>query len=102
MTQTAMNKPGLTCHEVIQLVTDYLEGALDPMDAARVEEHLAVCEGCTSFIEQIRATIRVAGAVREDDLAPETRERLVEAFRDWKRGDAPSGVAGKLRKFFER
>jgi anti-sigma factor RsiW len=76
--------PGLACREVVELVTDYIEGALSPEQAARVEAHLAACDGCTTYVEQIRETIRLAGRVSEDQISAKAREALVNAFRSWR------------------
>lgn len=76
----------LTCKELVELVTDYLEGSLPPSDRRRFEEHLVVCDGCTSYLESISLTIRVAGRLTEGDLLPEMEQALVATFRDWKRG----------------
>ena len=80
-----MSTDGLTCKEVVEIVTDYLEGALSPEDRARFEQHLAVCDGCTYYVEQMRETIRLSGKVTEDQIPVAQRERLLEAFRDWNR-----------------
>jgi predicted anti-sigma-YlaC factor YlaD len=74
----------LTCAEVVELVTDYLELRLGPVDAERFEEHLAFCDGCDRYVHQMRATIAASGQLREEDLPPELQERLVDAFRDWR------------------
>jgi anti-sigma factor RsiW len=74
----------LTCRELVELVTDYLEGALPPGDAARFERHLAICPGCTTYVEQIRETVRQTGRLREDDLEPAARDALLAQFRNWK------------------
>jgi anti-sigma factor RsiW len=76
----------LGCQEIVELVTDYLEGAMDPDLHASFESHLAGCPHCTHYLEQIEATIRVAGTITAEDLSPEFRAGLVEAFRDFKRG----------------
>ena len=73
----------MTCRELVELVTDYLEGALPDGDRARVEEHLLKCDGCGAYVEQMRQTIRLTGRLGEDDVAPEAREKLLAAFRDW-------------------
>ncbi len=75
----------LTCQELVALVTDYVEGGLDARDRERFEEHVVFCAGCANHLEQMRATIRVTGALTEDDLMPSTRDELLAAFRDWKR-----------------
>jgi predicted anti-sigma-YlaC factor YlaD len=74
---------GLSCQELIELVTDFFEGVLDPDTRRRVEEHLALCEGCRVYVEQMRDTLRVLGTVPPETLEPVGRERLLEAFRGW-------------------
>ncbi len=73
----------LTCAELVELVTSYLERRLDPADAERVEEHLTFCDGCSTYLEQMRATIAATGRLREEDIPPQLQERLLEAFRGW-------------------
>jgi anti-sigma factor RsiW len=75
----------LSCQELVELVTDYLEGALPPEDVRRFEEHTAGCENCTRYLEQLRVTIRIAGTITTDDLSPEVERELLSAFRDWAR-----------------
>jgi predicted anti-sigma-YlaC factor YlaD len=75
----------ITCQEVVELVTDYLEGALPSDQVERVEEHLNICEGCDSYVDQMRTAVATVGRLREEDLPPETRDRLMAAFRHWKR-----------------
>jgi anti-sigma factor RsiW len=77
-------RPPLTCVELVELVTDYLEGTLPPDDARRFEEHIAMCEGCTAYVEQMRATLAALGTIDEESLAPHAREALLHAFRDWR------------------
>jgi anti-sigma factor RsiW len=74
----------LSCQELTELVTDYLEGALPPAEKARFEEHLAECFNCEVYLEQIRETVRLAGTLEPDGLAPAAEEALLHAFRDWK------------------
>jgi anti-sigma factor RsiW len=74
----------ISCRELVELVTDYLEGRLSSADRKRVEAHLRACDGCSAYLEQARATIRLTGRLREEDLDPLIRERLLEAFRDWR------------------
>jgi anti-sigma factor RsiW len=80
----------LTCQELVELVTDYLEGSLPSGERARFAAHLADCDYCIGYIEQMRLTIRALGRLSEDHIAPDARERLLAQFRDWKRA---SGVA---------
>jgi Putative zinc-finger len=82
-----MTEPaGLTCQELVELVTDYLEGAMPAGDRVRFEQHIAGCEGCGTFLDQTRTTIRLAGTLTEDSLKGPAREGLLRAFRDWKQG----------------
>jgi anti-sigma factor RsiW len=76
--------PGLTvaCQEIVELVTDYLEGALDPDMTAEVEAHLQLCDGCDTYVEQMRATIRELGAVPVETLSETAQSELLRAFRD--------------------
>jgi anti-sigma factor RsiW len=76
----------MICRELVELVTDYLEGALPEEERVRFEEHLSACDGCTAYLEQMRQTIRLTGMLSEEDVPPEARERLLEAFRGWKQG----------------
>ncbi len=73
----------LTCVQLVELVTDYLEQALPLRDMERFEEHVAFCDGCSAYLEQMRATIAVTGRLHERDLPPDLEERLLEAFRGW-------------------
>jgi predicted anti-sigma-YlaC factor YlaD len=75
----------ITCSEVVELVTDYLERALPADETTLFEQHLNFCEGCIVYVEQMRATAETVGRVREEDVPPETREKLLAAFREWKR-----------------
>ena len=80
------NEP-MTCHELVELVTDYLEGPLPESEKARLEAHLAECDGCTEYLEQMRRTIELTGRLSEESIPPVAKDRLLEAFRDWKRGE---------------
>jgi anti-sigma factor RsiW len=75
----------LTCRELVEVVTDYLEGALAPAEAARVEAHLAGCRHCRAYLEQMRLTLAALGRLTESDVAPDAEEALLRAFRGWKR-----------------
>jgi anti-sigma factor RsiW len=76
----------LTCKEVVEIVTDYLEGTLSSEDRERFDAHLRTCDGCTAYVEQMRETIRLTGMLTEEQVPVEQRERLRRAFRDWKAG----------------
>jgi len=71
----------LTCAQVVELVTEYLEATLDPGVVLRFHEHLADCDGCAVYLEQMRRTITLTGRLREEQLAPEVRTALLDAFR---------------------
>lgn len=73
----------LSCQEIVELVTEYLEGTMDVPLAAAFDAHLAHCDGCTLYIEQIEAMIRIAGTIEADALPADFRAGLVEAFRDF-------------------
>ena len=75
----------MNCQEFVELVTDYLEGALSPAAQARFEAHLGYCDPCIVYIEEMRLTIRAVGRLSADDIAPAARIQLLTAFRDWKR-----------------
>jgi anti-sigma factor RsiW len=74
----------LTCREIVELVTAYLDDALPPADRERFEEHLVFCDGCDRYLEQMRLTIQATGRVQVGDLPPALEERLLEAFRGWR------------------
>lgn len=80
-----MSEPGLTCHEVVELITDYLEDALPLEDRRRVEAHLAACPGCTNYLAQMRETIRLTGMLNEEQIPEEQKQDLLRAFRSWTR-----------------
>jgi anti-sigma factor RsiW len=83
-----MSTTPLTCEELVELVTDYLEDALSPSDRERFEQHLTICPGCVRYVEQLRETIRMSGGLREEDLPPQARDELLAQFRDWKESAA--------------
>jgi anti-sigma factor RsiW len=76
--------PELTCAELVELVTDYLEGRLPDRERRRFDEHLTGCDGCTAYVEQMRRTIAVAGRVPAPEVPVELQDRLLEAFRGWR------------------
>jgi len=73
-----------TCRQIVELVTDYLEGRMTIEDRTRFEHHLVFCEGCRVYLEQMRQTIRASRAVSEESFSPDSREELVRLFRGWK------------------
>jgi predicted anti-sigma-YlaC factor YlaD len=76
----------LTCRETVELVSDYLEGALTDHDRALFEQHLVLCDGCTAYLDQMRRTVALAGRLRDNVLDAPIRERLLETFRAWSGG----------------
>jgi anti-sigma factor RsiW len=80
-----MSERQLTCRQVIEIISDYLEDTLPPGDRRRVEEHLAACEGCTNYLEQMRETIRITGMLTEEQVPDEQKRQLLRAFRTWTR-----------------
>jgi anti-sigma factor RsiW len=74
----------LTCKELVEIVTDYLEDRLSPADRQRFEQHLLGCEGCSNYLDQMRETIRLVGRLSQDSIPASARERLLRTFREWK------------------
>ena len=69
--------------QLVELITDYLEGTVSPEQHRLFEAHLAECDGCTAYLEQMRQTIRLLGAAAHETPASEDRERLLDLFRTW-------------------
>jgi anti-sigma factor RsiW len=76
----------LSCQELVEVVTDYLEGALSEEERARFESHIGLCDGCNVYLEQIRQTIVLSGRLSADALSPAAEHVLLDAFRDWHSG----------------
>ena len=76
----------MMCRQAVELVTDYLEGALSGSERARFEGHLRGCPHCTEYLEQIRRTIAAVGRVQPESLDPEVRTELVSLYRRWQAG----------------
>ena len=85
-----MTNTALTCREFVELVTDYLEGALPPEEEARFEAHLAVCTGCEAYMVQMEQTIGWLGKLTEESISNEAKGTLLAAFREWKTGGQPA------------
>ena len=84
--QPTHHRPGdLACNEVVEVVTDYLEGALPSGEALRVEEHLETCPGCTEYVAQMRTLPGSLGGLREESIPAQVRERLLASFHDLRR-----------------
>jgi anti-sigma factor RsiW len=77
----------MTCREMVELVTAYLDGDLAADQRARFEEHLAVCDGCQAYVEEMRDTLRSLGRLPEERLSPQARDTLIAAFGDWHRAN---------------
>ena len=82
----------LTCQALVELVTEYLEGALATEERLAFERHVAICPPCRGYFSQLRRTIELGGAIPVEELSPELQGRLIDAFRDWNR---ERGAAGK-------
>jgi anti-sigma factor RsiW len=80
-----LRKTKLTCVELVELVTDYLDGALSRRDRARFEAHIRECGNCTEYLEQFRRTIELSGTLREEDVEPAARDALLAQFAEWRR-----------------
>jgi len=79
-----LRRKDLVCREAVELVTEYLDGALSRRDRRRLEAHLAACPNCGAYFEQIRATISLTGSIEPEDLSPEARDELTELYRRWR------------------
>ena len=76
--------PELTCMELVELITDYLEGSLSPPDRSRFEAHLLECHGCHNYLEQMQKTISVTGKLTEDKISPAALDEMLHIFQNWK------------------
>jgi anti-sigma factor RsiW len=74
----------LSCQELVELVTDYLEGMLLEEERLRFDEHIGRCDGCDVYLEQMRLTVSMLGHVPKDALSPEAEQELLAAFRGWR------------------
>jgi len=75
--------PDLACQQVVELVTEYLEGSLSRADRKRFEGHLRGCPNCTTYLEQMRVTIAATGTLSVEDLSPEAADEFTALFRRW-------------------
>ena len=80
----SLRRKDIACQQAVELVTDYLEGALSRRDRRRFEVHLRACPNCSAYLEQIRATIRLSGVIEPEDLTPEARRDLTDLYRRWR------------------
>ena len=74
-----------SCQQIVEAVTDYLEGGLATEERIAFERHVVICPPCRGYLSQMRHMTRIAGSLSEDDLAPGVRQDLMEAFADWKK-----------------
>jgi predicted anti-sigma-YlaC factor YlaD len=77
---------GISCRELIELITDYLEQMMPAEERARFDEHLAACEGCRTYLSQVQQIVERTGALREESIPPDAQAALLAAFRGWKKG----------------
>jgi hypothetical protein len=80
----------LTCAELVELVTEYLDGALSPGDLERFEYHLSLCPGCVNYVDQLRFVVERTGRLAEEDIEPAAEAELVAAFSGWHARSADS------------
>ena len=89
MIRLRLRRRDLVCQQAVELVTDYLEGALSRADRRRYESHLAGCPHCTEYLAQMRKTIDLTGTLTTDDLTPQMQDEFIALFRQW-RGESAS------------
>ncbi len=80
----SLRRKDIVCQQAVELVTDYLEGALSGRARRRFEAHLRACPNCSAYLEQIRLTIRLSGSIEPEDLTPEARRDLTDLYRRWR------------------
>ena len=80
----SLRRRDVVCQQAVELVTDYLDGALARRDRRRFESHLRACPNCSAYLEQIRITIELTGSIQPEDLTPQAREDLTELYRRWR------------------
>lgn len=80
----------MACQELVEVITDYLEGTLPPSDRVRFDTHLQTCAACREYVDQMRALIGLSGRLTVHTIEPATRESLLRAFRRWR--DAQTGL----------
>jgi anti-sigma factor RsiW len=78
--------PPLACQELVELVTEYLEGELSVTERRRFEQHIGGCPDCALYVEQMRVTILTVGVLREESVPPLARAELLRAFAGWRDG----------------
>jgi len=83
---SAARPTDIACQEVVELLTDFLEGALDRKTRTRLEQHLVLCPGCTEYLRQLRLTIGATRRLSEAELPEHVRTALLDVFRHWREG----------------
>jgi anti-sigma factor RsiW len=79
-----MSLDAMDCNDLVELVTAYLDGSLDLETRARFDAHLLECDGCENYLQQFRETVRTVGKIRDDELDPALRNRLLDAFKNFR------------------
>jgi anti-sigma factor RsiW len=82
----------MTCQELVELITEYLDGTLPESERSRFDAHVRACSGCEAYIEQMRMTIRLLGKLSEESVSAEARRDLLATFRTWKANGAEQGL----------
>jgi anti-sigma factor RsiW len=82
-----LRRRDIVCQQAVELVTDYLEGALSRAARRRFEAHLAKCPHCTEYLAQMRATIQLTGTITPDDLSPQMQDEFIALYREWCAGE---------------
>ena len=96
MTRLIPRARDLTCQQAVELVTDYLEGALTRRQQRRFEAHLAKCPDCPEYLAQMRAVIALAGKITPDDLTPPMRSEFISLYWQWRASEAPGDQPGHV------
>ena len=78
--------PEMSCKEMVEVITEYLEGGLPAGEVARFEAHLAACDGCEAYLDQMRQTIAALGRLPPEPLPPEVESKFLAVFQGWQRG----------------
>ena len=80
----ATSDQGISCKELVELLTEYFDGTLSPAEIVRFDKHLAICSGCRAYLQQLRVTIATLGKLGEESISPDAAEKLLHAFRNWR------------------
>lgn len=77
-----MERDDVRCREVVEVLTDYLEGAMPAKQRAALEQHLLTCEPCANYLEQLRTSIALTGRLQEEDVPPQVMDRVLQMFEE--------------------